>query len=112
MSEVEKILEYIGADKRSVNVGTKVKYDILTAVITLCMKVKDTPLNVLTSRLSLACNVTPRTMKEGYLEPLIDIGILKYKNNVVTYIGLTNITEPEKEISKEEMKKIEEEALK
>jgi len=112
MSETDKILNHLGASSSNRNVGTKVKMEILRAVIDNCIGKKDIPIPTLVSILSLRCNVTPRTMKEGYVEPLIDVGILKsVGNNCVSYIGIVEIETPKKELTKAEKEKIQEEAL-
>jgi len=112
MSEVDKIMDYLGASRSNRNIGTRVKMTILENVILICLDKKDITIDKLVSILSLSCNVTPRTMREGYVEPLIDVGILRKSGNVVSYIGITEIKPEKKKLTKEEQEKLEKEAMK
>lgn len=100
--EIKKILNYIGVDDDNPNMGTKAKRNLLTKILEFCINSGSGNYNSWVGLISIRFNMSVRTVKENYIEPLITANILNRDNNVIRYLGIPvkeNSEELEKAIS-------------
>ena len=86
--EIKKILNYIGVDDDNPNMGTKAKRNLLTKVLEYCIASESGNYNNWVGMISMKLNMSVRTVKENYIEPLISANILYRNDNSIRYLGV------------------------
>jgi len=94
-NEIKALLIYIGVDEDNPNMGTKAKRNLTTKVLRFCIESSEGKYSAWVGLLSMRLNMSTRTLKENYFEPLIDIGVLDKGNNTIKYIGIPKSKEEE-----------------
>jgi hypothetical protein len=95
-TEIKKILLFIGVDDDNPNMGTKAKRNLFTKVLEFCISNKEGSYSGWVGLLSMRFNMSVRTVKENYIEPLIDLGILDRNSNKIRYLGVPSTPEEDK----------------
>ena len=85
---IPMLIRYLGLDEATPNTGTKNKRELMERALTLVKKWESGSAEEWSSRLSLRLNISSRTAKENYLEPLIQEGIVKKVDSRLFFIGL------------------------
>lgn len=111
-TEIRRVLSFIGVDDDNPNMGTKAKRNLFTKVLEFCISSKEGSYSSWVGLLSMRFNMSVRTVKENYIEPLIDLGILDRNSNKIRYLGVPSSPEEEKADIEELTKKAREKAKK
>jgi len=87
---IAMIVKHLGLNEATPNTGTKNKRDLMERALTILREWKTGTAEEWTNRLSLRLNVSPRTAKDNYIDPLIFEGIIKRVNSRLVFVGLPN----------------------
>lgn len=85
---VTEIIKYLDLDIDNPNIGTKNKQRLMERALTYMKHWRIGTYTEWRDRLSLRLNVTVRTVRENYLDPLITEGIIKRTGSYVTFQGM------------------------
>lgn len=86
--DIRDVLDYLGLKGENPNVATKNKQVIMTKALYYMQKWKRGLYYNWIRRLSLRLNLSVRTTRENYVDPLIAEGIIKEDKGELTFIGI------------------------
>ena len=84
---VIRCIEYLDLDKEGPNQGTKNKQELTIRLLAYLSEWKEGSYSEWKSKLATRLCITPRTVKENYLDPLIREGIIGRVGSRVSFIG-------------------------
>jgi hypothetical protein len=93
--EVMECVKYLDLDKEGPNRGTKNKQDLMVRTINYTSKWKEGTYPEWKSKLATRLGIAPCTVKENYLDPLIQEGIIGRVGYKVFFVGIQERTEGE-----------------
>lgn len=85
---IRDVLDYLGLDGENPNIGTRNKQVIMTKVLYCLQKWKTGQYYNWIRRLSLRLNLSVRTTRENYIDPLIAEGIIREDKGELTFVGI------------------------
>ena len=86
--EIAGIIKYLGLDEATPNTGTRNKRDLMKRALTLLKTWESGTPEEWSNRLSLRLNISARTAKDNYIEPLIQEGIIQKENSRLVFYGV------------------------
>jgi len=84
------VIKHLDLDKESLNIGTKNKQRLMERTISYVAKWHEGTYDAWIKRLSIRLNISTRTVRENYLDPLISEGIIKRIGSELAFVGLQN----------------------
>lgn len=87
-NEVNKIIKYLDLNIENPNIGTKNKQRLMERTLSYLKKWQTGSYEEWINRLSLRLNLTVRTVRENYVDPLISEGIVKKVSSQVVFVGI------------------------
>lgn len=87
-ADVIKIIKYLDLNLENPNVGTRNKQRLMERTLAYMKKWHTGTYDEWINRLSLRLNVTVRTVRENYIDPLISEGIVKKMGSLLVFVGI------------------------
>jgi len=87
-NEVFKIIKYLDLNIENPNIGTKNKQRLMERTLGYMKNWQTGAYEEWINRLSLRLNVTVRTVRENYVDPLISEGIIKKIGSQIVFVGI------------------------
>ena len=87
-TNIVEIIKHLGLDSENPNIGTKNKQRLMVKALTLLKMWKTCNYDNGINRLSLRLNMTVRTIRENYIDPLISEGILRKTGSQIVFVGI------------------------
>lgn len=87
-TNIEEIMNYLGLNSQNPNMGTKNKRVLMEKALILLKQYNNLENDVVIGRLSLRLNLTVRTVRENYVEPLICEGIIVSVGSKLFFKGI------------------------
>ena len=86
-SEIERCIDYLNLNSSSPNRGTESKKEITKEVLRFIYFWNGGNYVDVTNKLSTRLGLTPRTIRENYLEPLRKEGIIRVEDSRIVWVG-------------------------
>ena len=84
---VSKSIEYLDLDRVGPNRGTNNKLELTKRTLYYISSWETGSVKSWTNKLSISLGLTPRTVKDNYLDPLIGVGIIRKDGMQLRFVG-------------------------
>lgn len=87
-ADVRKVIDYLGLNSGGLNIDAMNKQIQMKRTLAYMKKWHKGTYNEWINRLSLRMNMTVRTVRENYVDPLISEGIVQKTGSQVVFVGI------------------------
>jgi hypothetical protein len=87
-ADVVKVIKYLDLNLENPNIGTRNKQRLMERALAYMKKWRTGTHDDWINRLSLRLNLTVRTVRENYVDPLISEGIIHKTGSQLVFVGI------------------------